>query len=105
MKLLFNLENNILPVNRRNNSLQPSKLTRNLKLSRITQPTTELELAVTEKFVGLNLHPFPTSTQINYRRSPSLFWNKYHLNSKDNYPFDHQWGRKCFHNISYGAKN
>ena len=58
------LRYHIRVVNRINNSLQYFFFTRVRELNRITQTTTEMKFELIEKFAGINLHPNPTSTQI-----------------------------------------
>ena len=52
----------ILRVSRMNSSLQNFTITRNRKLNRLTQTTTELKFEVTVKNIGLTPHPIPNST-------------------------------------------
>ena len=55
------LRYHILRVNRTNNSLHNSAITRYRELTRLTYTATELKFEVTLKFIGLNLHSIPTS--------------------------------------------
>ena len=77
----------VLPVKRRNNSLHYSKREQN----RLIQPAIKLEFEVTVKFVGLNLHPTPTSTQIKHRNFPRPFLvTNLQFSFSDERPFDPQ---------------
>ena len=57
------LRYHIFPVHRLNSSLQKSTITLDRVLTRLTHTSTEQNFEVTVKFVGLNRHPTPTSTQ------------------------------------------
>ena len=93
------LWNQILPVNRINNSLQSSASSRNCELTRLTQTSTELEFELTVTIFGVIPHLIPTSTGIKHR----TFFNPFvvtilQLTSTDGTPLDHQWGCLNFYN-------
>ena len=88
------LRYHIFPANRKNSLIQYPTITRNRELSRLTDTSTVFKFEFTVKFIGLNLDPNPTSTQISYRTFPSAFVvTSSHFTSTDETPFDHQWKR------------
>ena len=95
------------PVDRMNNNLQCSMVTRNRKITRLTQITAELKLEETVKIFGLNsIHPIPTSNQIKLRTlSSPLVVSKLQFNSTGNPRFDHDWGNITFYNTVSVLKN
>ena len=96
----------IVPVNRLNISVQFSAFTRNQEMTRLTHTSIELKLEVTVKFIGLNLHPIPTSTHLKHQTFPSLFVvTSLQFTSSDEPPFDHQWRTLTFFNTISGLKN
>ena len=91
------LRHHILPVNRINNCLQYSAITRNRELTRLTHTSIELKFEVTVKFIGLNIHLIPTSTQIKHQMFPvpSVVTSQ-QFTSTDHPPFDRQGGTYNF---------
>ena len=60
-------------------------------MSRLTHTSNELKFEITVKFIELNPHPIPISTQIKIRTFPCLFVvTNSQISSTDESPFDHQ---------------
>ena len=89
----------ILLVNRKNKILQSSTNNANWQFNRLIQTTTELKFEVPVKFVGLDRHPLPTSTQIKHQifLSRSVV-TSLHFTATEEPPFDLQSGCITFHN-------
>ena len=68
------MRSHILSANRLNSNLQLSAPTPNREMKTIAQTTTEKNIEVTVKFLGLSAHPIPNSTQIIQRTFPSRFF-------------------------------
>ena len=89
------------PVNRINNSLQFSRITRNRELTWTTHTSTKLNCKLTMKIFGVNSHTIPTSTQIKrWTVSSPFVVTSLHLTSTEEPPFDHQRGSISFYNLS-----
>ena len=96
----------ILPVNRINNCLQLSTITRNRERNRLTYNRTEGKLEATVIFNWLSYHSFPTSTQIKHRTFPCHFVAiSLRFTSKAEPPSDHQLGTISFYNSISGLKH
>ena len=94
-----------IPVNRINNTLQHSSITRNRETARPTHSSTELMCKLTVNFFGLNPHSIPISTHIKYRTFPSPFVvTSLQFTSTDEPPIDHQCGTIIFYNPVLGLK-
>ena len=99
------LRYHILPVNKRNNSLQYSTVFRNGELTRLTQTTAELKSEVTVKIFGLYPHPIPASTHFKLRILLSPFVvTSLQFTSTYKPPFDLEWGNINFYNSISGLK-
>ena len=101
-----NLWNQILLLNRLNNSVVYFTITRTQEVIRLTHIPTELKFEVTIKLIGLNPHPNPTSTEVRHRTFLSLFVvTSLQFVSTDEPAVDHQWGSTTFYNPISGLKN
>ena len=96
----------ILHVNKINNSVQFSTITRNRELDGLPHISTELNFEKTAKFIEIKLHPIPYSTQINNRTFPIPFVvTSVQIPATDEPPRYQQWGKVPFHNPISGLKN
>ena len=79
--------------------MQRSTNTRNGKLTRLTQTTTELGFEVSLKIIPLNPHPILSSTQLKHQTLPCPFvMISLQLTCSDELPFGYQCGTKAFYN-------
>ena len=99
------LRYHIFPVNRLNNSLQYSAITRKPKLTRLFHTSSELQFEETEKFNEFNPHPIPTSNKIKHRTFPRPFvLTSLQFTYTDDPPFGHQLGSRTFYNPTSSLK-